>query len=90
MSPISGDPITPGVVAEHLAVDADRIVTDLFPDIGLRSWRRYDSSGKCPRGFKIGGRKLYRVADLKLWAEWGFPDRDTFESRLRSEKGEAA
>ena len=67
-----------------LAVDASRIVSEVFPDFSLRSWRRWDSAGKCPLGFKVGGRKVWRVSDLKQWADWGFPDREAFEARWRS------
>ena len=87
MSTMRTDPSTP-VVAEAVAVDANRIVTEIFPDFSLRSWRRWDSAGRCPRGFMVGGRKVWRVSDLKQWAAWGFPDRATFEARLRGKKGE--
>lgn len=70
-----------------LAVDADRIVSEVFPDFSLRTWRRWDASGRCPRGFKVGGRKVWRMFDLSKWSEWGFPDRDTFEARLDRETG---
>ena len=73
--------------SEPIAVDAERIVSEVFPDFSLRSWRRWDSAGRCPRGFMVGGRKVWRMSDLKQWAEWGFPDRATFQARLRSEKG---
>ena len=72
---------------EPLAVVASRIVSEVFPDFSLRSWRRWDSAGKCPLGFKVGGRKVWRVSDLKQWAEWGFPDRADFEARLRTIHG---
>jgi hypothetical protein len=86
MSTLKTDPNTP-LVAEAVAVDANRIVTEIFPDFSLRSWRRWDTAQKCPRGFTVGGRKVWRVSDLKQWAEWGFPDRATFEARLRAENG---
>lgn len=69
-----------------VAVDAARIVRDMFPDLGLRTWRGYDSAGKIPRGRFIGGRKLWLVEHLKLWAEWGFPCREDFEARMRAER----
>lgn len=78
---------TPPVTVETIAVDARRIVTEVFPDFSLRTWRRWDSAGKCPRGFKCSGRKVWRLSDLRLWADWGFPDRPTFEVRLRTEEG---
>ena len=66
-----------------LAVDANRIVSCVFPDVSLATWRRWDSSAKIPRGFRLGGRKLWRFDDLKRWAALGFPDRRAFE-RLRA------
>ena len=78
------------VGVEPLAVDANRIVKEVFPDFSLRTWRRWDSAGKCPRGFKCGGRKVWRLADLRQWAAWGFPDRVAFETRLRSREEKVA
>ena len=76
---------TPLGAVETLAVAARRIVTEVFPDFSLRTWRRWDVAGKCPRGRKVGGRKVWRISDLKKWAAWGFPDRQSFEARLRME-----
>ena len=70
---------------DPLAIDAKRIVAELFPDLSLRTWRRLDASTKCPRGFMCGGRKVWRISDLHRWAEWGFPERSEFETRLRSD-----
>ncbi len=42
-----------------------------------------DSGGKLPRGFKVGGRKVWRISDLQRWCEWGFPDRARFELKLK-------
>ena len=56
--------------------------------LSVRSWRRHDSSGRIPRGFKIGGRKVWRVSDLERWARWEFPDRARFEKRLAIEASE--
>lgn len=68
--------------AEQLAVDV-RQMAKMVP-FAVRTLRRMDSGGRLPRGFKIGGRKLWRFSDLRLWTEWGFPDREEFEARLRS------
>lgn len=67
-----------------LAVDAAG-AAQLF-SVGLRTWRRWDSSGKCPRGYGIGGRKLWRRSDLDRWAALGFPDRAAFEARQTAER----
>ena len=66
---------------EPLAVDA-RGMSKLVP-FSIRTLRRMDAAAKLPRGFKLGARKLWRVSDLRLWAEWGFPERQEFEERLK-------
>jgi len=72
---------------EPIAMTIDGVVTYLFPGMSVRTWRRWLSSGRCPRGFKIGGhgRQFWRVAELRAWAEAGFPDRKTFEPMWREE-----
>ena len=72
-------------ISAPIAVDAKRIVAEIFHDLSLRTWRRMDTSGKCPLGLACGGRQLWRVADLELWARWGFPDRKEHEARLAEE-----
>ena len=64
--------------SEQLAVDA-RGMSKLVP-FSVRTLRRMDSAGKLPRGHKVGGKKLWRVTDLVLWAKLGFPDREEFEA----------
>ena len=64
--------------AEPIAVDAAG-VAQLFC-VGVRSIRRWDSSGKLPRGFSIGRRRLWRVDDLRRWAGAGFPGRADIEA----------
>ncbi len=61
-----------------LAVDAKAAAVAV--SVSLRTWRRWDSAGKCPKGFSIGGRKLWRLCDLELWASQGFPEREAFEA----------
>ena len=67
----------PGDAVRPIAVDVKGI-TKLFP-VSVRSWRRLDSSGKIPRGFMLGGHKLWRIADLEQWAALGFPSREEYE-----------
>lgn len=62
---------------EVIAVDA-RGVTRLLP-FGVRTWRRLDAAAKCPRAFRVGQKKLWRVEDLRQWSRLGFPDRAEFE-----------
>ena len=86
MSTLSTGAVT-SAATEPLALTAQQIVERAIVPVSLRTWRRMDSSGKCPRGFVCGGRKVWRLSDLKLWVSRGFPDRRTFEVRLRTEKG---
>ena len=67
---------------EQLAVDV-RLIAKMVP-FSVRTLRRMDSAGKLPCGFKIGGRKLWRVSDLKLWTQLGFPSREEFEEAARN------
>lgn len=67
---------------EPLAVDIKQLAK-IVP-FAVRTLRRMDASGKLPRGFKVGGRKVWRLSDIRLWCEWGFPPRAVFEERLRA------
>ncbi len=40
--------------------------------ISPRSWWRLVAMGKTPPGYKLGGRRVWRIADLKAWAANGF------------------
>ena len=62
---------------EQLAVDV-RQMAKMVP-FSIRTLRRMDSAGKLPRGHRVGGKKLWRTADLALWAKLGFPNREKFE-----------
>ena len=71
---------------QPLAVDARGVIGSIFPGcFSLRTWRSMDAGGKTPAGFKVGGRKLWRMRDLERWAEWGFCDRAEFQARLKAE-----
>ena len=73
----------PPTAIEPLAVGAED-AAQMF-GVGLRSWRRWDAAGRCPRGYMLGRRRLYRLADLRSWAAAGFPRRAEFELMTRSE-----
>ena len=75
---------SPAMSGPALVLDAKGVIELLFGGcIALRTWRTWDASGKCPRGFHIGGRKLWRMEDLKRWVAAGFPERREFEHGLR-------
>lgn len=65
-----------------IAVDVRRM-SSLVP-FSVRTLRRMDSAGRMPRGFRVGGKKLWRISDLKLWAQLGFPRREKFEALVKS------
>src|SRR5262249_16627151 len=44
------------------------------------TWWRLSSSGKCPRPLKVGGKTLWRTAELQAWVAAGMPERRTWES----------
>lgn len=68
---------------KSLAVTAQQIVGIPIVAVSLATWRRLDAGGRCPRGFMLGGRKLWRTADLEAWTAAGFPDRAEFERRTK-------
>jgi prophage regulatory protein len=47
----------------------------------VASWWRDCAAGRCPAPLKVGGRTLWRVADLRMWVALGCPSRDEFEAR---------
>lgn len=44
-------------------------------DMGLSTFDRADAAGLIPAGRKVGGCKLWSVAELRAWAEHGCPPR---------------
>jgi predicted DNA-binding transcriptional regulator AlpA len=53
----------------------------------LRTWRAWDASGKVPRPVRIGGAVLWRLAELRDWAEAGCPDRRAWEALAAQRDG---
>lgn len=66
-----------------LALGTAELIARCFPSFSERTWRRWDSAGRTPRGFKVCGKKVWNVRDLELWAAWGYPKRADFERRQR-------
>ena len=72
--------------ARPLAHDARAVVRLEFDGcLSLRTWRSMDAAAKTPAGFRVGGKKLWRVRDLQRWSQWGFPNREDFEARMEME-----
>jgi predicted DNA-binding transcriptional regulator AlpA len=51
------------------------------------SWWRYHSAAKVPAPLKLGGRTLWRRADLELWIELGCPARAAFNVERQTRNG---
>ncbi len=64
---------------ERLAVDAKTAAA--MVSLGERTWWRLNSACKTPQSFMLGGRRVWRRADLAAWAAMGFPNRDEFRQR---------
>jgi predicted DNA-binding transcriptional regulator AlpA len=47
--------------------------------ISKASWHRLNSAGKIPASIPLGGRVLWRFAELKDWVQAGCPDRKSWE-----------
>ena len=43
--------------------------------VSLRTWARLDASGRIPAAIRLGGRKLWRAAELADWTAAGCPPR---------------
>ncbi|MEM1062867.1 MAG: helix-turn-helix domain-containing protein, partial [Planctomycetota bacterium] len=49
--------------------------------VAVETFDRQRRAGKTPAPVKIGGRLLFRRADLDAWVGMGCPDRAEFEAR---------
>lgn len=71
---------------EPLMVDI-RYLSHLLSTSVPTLWR-WDASGTLgPRGFKRGGKKLFRLSELKQWVKEGMPDRKTWEALTAQRNG---
>lgn len=43
--------------------------------VSARTWWRLDSAGKVPQAVRLGGRKLWRLAELRDWTAANCPPR---------------
>ncbi|MFH5804678.1 helix-turn-helix transcriptional regulator [Alienimonas sp. DA493] len=59
-------------------------------NVSTKCWDRQCDAGATPAAVRIGGRKLWRVADLEDWVRLGCPDRRTFESHRDAEAAEGS
>jgi len=61
---------------EPLLVRADR--ASAICGVSPRKWAEMASSGRIPPSYKLGGCKVWRLADLRLWVEMDMPNLDRF------------
>ncbi|MEM7811310.1 MAG: helix-turn-helix domain-containing protein [Planctomycetota bacterium] len=72
---------------EHSTRSADlpallsRDETAALVGISTPTLDRLNRRGKTPRTLTLGGRRLYRRADVDRWIELGCPDRREFDAR---------
>ena len=57
-----------------------RIEAALLCGVSTASWDRLTSSGRTPNSIRLGGRVLWRRADLASWIRLGCPDRQAFQN----------
>jgi predicted DNA-binding transcriptional regulator AlpA len=65
-------------------VDAKRLARLLT--CGVRTVRTLDAGGKLPKPLRIGGRVVWRVAEIRDWLAAGAPDRDTWAALTAARK----
>lgn len=62
-----------------LVVDAKQLAELLGS--GVRTVRSHDAAGKLPAPLRIGGRVVWRVAEIHAWLAADAPDRAAWEAR---------
>jgi predicted DNA-binding transcriptional regulator AlpA len=67
-----------------LVVDARRLAKLLCA--GIRTVRTWDAAGKLPAPIRIGGRVVWRVAEIRAWLGAGAPDRETWAAIVAARK----
>jgi predicted DNA-binding transcriptional regulator AlpA len=69
---------------DPLVADGRRLAAML--QFGLRTVRTLDSMGKLPPPIRIGGRVVWRIAEIEAWLDAGTPDRATWIAIRDSKK----
>jgi hypothetical protein len=67
-----------------LAADAGGVARML--GVSKRSVNTYDAAGLIPRPFRLSGRTLWNVRELRRWLDAGSPDRATWEQIKAAKK----
>ena len=84
MSTVTAETTAP-VAVEPLLVDARGLAKLLC--CSVRSVWRLNTSGKTPNPVRVGRSVRWSMDTIRTWIAMGCPDRQTFEARLRMEKG---
>ena len=56
--------------------------------VSPRKFAQMRSAGLLPVGYKLGSCLIFRVSDLKKWADWGFPSLEKFLVLVERAKNE--
>ncbi len=70
-----------GVSIEPKAIAVDYLGFARLVPFATRTLRSMCSKGLLPPSHKLGGKRLWLVADVERWAEWGFPGEAEFVAR---------
>ncbi len=84
LRPPADRPVRPRRPLPALVVDAKRLARLLT--CGVRTVRTLDAGGKLPKPLRIGGRVVWRVAEIRDWLAAGAPDRDTWAALTAARK----
>jgi len=71
----------PSDLTEPLLLDV-RAVARLL-SVSVRTIHRLNAAGELPAPIRLGGRVLWRHAELVAWLEAGCPSRQTWECRTK-------
>jgi hypothetical protein len=76
-APTMPQPRSGAIAMEPLAIGAKHLANLL--GVSLATVHRWDAGGLLgPAGNKIGGRRLWPVAEVRAWVAAGMPDRATW------------
>ncbi len=67
---------------EQLTYPADQVARALSSSV--RHIMLMEQTGRMPKGFKFGRKKLWRKSDIDLWLALGMPRVEDFERELKA------
>lgn len=84
LRPVADPPARKRRRLSPLVVDARRLAKLLAA--GVRTVRTWDAAGKLPSPIRIGGRVVWRVAEIRAWLAAGAPDRARWAAIVAARK----